>query len=212
MGRRSHHGRGHHVHRHHRESAPPAHASPPARPAPKVDAPSFAPQVEAPSFAPQVEAPSSASQVDVPSAGISSASALLPAPLIAAAVPPPPAALDATAVSASSQITSNGEQLPAGDTASAGSGATASQLRRFIKSRAYVPMHELRRRFAINGTEDDVCPVMVDGVRVYVGLPAREGMMLGDLFRQGDVGYELSLDPVTPIVVGVFPMRPVARH
>ena len=34
--------------------------------------------------------------------------------------------------------------------------ATAPQLRRFIKSRAYVPMHELRRRFAINGADDEV--------------------------------------------------------
>ena len=29
-----------------------------------------------------------------------------------------------------------------------GAGCTAPQLRRFIKSRPYVPMHELRRRFA----------------------------------------------------------------
>ena len=33
---------------------------------------------------------------------------------------------------------------------------TAPQLRRFIKSRPYVPMHELRRRFAIDGGDDDV--------------------------------------------------------
>jgi hypothetical protein len=35
--------------------------------------------------------------------------------------------------------------------------------------------------------------------------------MLGELLRGGDVGYELSVDPDTPIVIGVFPMRPVAR-
>src|SRR4029077_2191970 len=33
---------------------------------------------------------------------------------------------------------------------------TSPPLRRFIKSRAYVPMHELRRRFAIEGQDDDV--------------------------------------------------------
>ena len=38
-------------------------------------------------------------------------------------------------------------------------GCTAPQLRRFIKSRPYVPMHELRRRFGIDGGEDDVTPV-----------------------------------------------------
>ena len=88
---------------------------------------------------------------------------------------------------------------------------TAPQLRRFIKSRAYVPMHELRRRFAINGSEDDVTQVDVDTRRIYVGLPEREGRLLGELLRGGDVGFELSLDPVTPIVVGVYPMRPVPR-
>ena len=92
-----------------------------------------------------------------------------------------------------------------------GNGCTPSQLRRFIKSRAYVPMHELRRRFAINGAEDDVCLVDLESGRVYVGLPMREGRILGDLLRAGEVGFELSLDPCTPIVVGVYPMRPVPR-
>lgn len=92
------------------------------------------------------------------------------------------------------------------------SGCTAPQLRRFIKSRTYVPMHELRRRFGIEGDDDDVTPVdLPAGSRVFVGLPNREGRLLGELFRAGDVGYELSLDPISPIVVGVFPMRPVPR-
>ncbi len=88
---------------------------------------------------------------------------------------------------------------------------TPAQMRRFIKSRVYVPMHELRRRFAINGGEDDVTPVSISNGRVFVGLPSREGRMLGELLRQGEVGYELSLDPESPVVVGVFPMRPVPR-
>jgi hypothetical protein len=90
-------------------------------------------------------------------------------------------------------------------------GATAPQLRRFIKSRAYVPMHELRRRFAINGADDEVTAVDLERRRVFVGLPEREGRLLGELLRGGDIGYELSLDPITPIVVGVYPMRPVTR-
>jgi hypothetical protein len=90
-------------------------------------------------------------------------------------------------------------------------GCTAPQLRRFIKSRPYVPMHELRRRFGINGAEDDVTVIEVDGSRVYVGLPTREGGLLGELLRGGEVGYELSLDPRSPIVVGLYPMRPVPR-
>jgi hypothetical protein len=90
-------------------------------------------------------------------------------------------------------------------------GCTAPQLRRFIKSRVYVPMHELRRRFGINGSEDDVTPVDLGGRRIYLGLPELEGALLAELMRGGDVGYELSLDPRTPIVVGVYPMRPVPR-
>jgi hypothetical protein len=91
-------------------------------------------------------------------------------------------------------------------------GCTAPQLRRFIKSRAYVPMHELRRRFGINGGEDDVTGVDMGGSWIYVGLPTREGRLLGELLRGGEVGYELSLDPRTPVVIGVYPMRPVPRH
>lgn len=105
---------------------------------------------------------------------------------------------------------------PAVDGAVAGdqmrsAGCTSPQLRRFIKSRAYIPMHELRRRFAINGPEDDVAAIDVDGARLYVGLPEREGRLLAELLRGGDVGAELSHDPVTPIIVGVYPMRPVPR-
>jgi hypothetical protein len=99
---------------------------------------------------------------------------------------------------------------PAGD-AQIDHGATGPQLRRFIKSRAYVPMHELRRRFAINGHDDEVSPVDLEHRRVFVGLPDREGRLLAELLRGGDIGYELSMDPITPIVVGVYPMRPVTR-
>jgi hypothetical protein len=88
---------------------------------------------------------------------------------------------------------------------------TAPQLRRFIKSRPYVPMHELRRRFGIDGADDDVTPVRLEPGWVYVGLPSREGGLLGELLKSGEIGYELSLDPRTPIVIGVYPMRPIPR-
>jgi len=88
---------------------------------------------------------------------------------------------------------------------------TAPQLRRFIKSRPYVPMHELRRRFGIDGGDDDVTPVRLEPGWVYVGLPSREGTLLGELLRAGEIGYELSMDPRSPIVIGVYPMRPIPR-
>lgn len=90
---------------------------------------------------------------------------------------------------------------------------TAAQLRRFIKSRPYVPLHELRRRFELNGELDEVCCVAdADGSQLYVGLPEREAGLLGQLLRDGDIGVELSRDPRVPIVVGVFAMRPVTRN
>ena len=88
---------------------------------------------------------------------------------------------------------------------------TVAQLRRFIKSRTWVPMHELRRRFGINGVEDDVTPIRVGAERLYIGLPEPEGRLMAELLSGNDVGYELSLDPCTPVVVGVYPMRPVPR-
>ena len=117
--------------------------------------------------------------------------------------------------SGNGQTNGNGQAAPNGN-GHAGqnggqAGCTAPQLRRFIKSRPYVPMHELRRRFAIDGDDDDVTPVDLEGSKVYVGLPAREGSLLGELLRGGEIGYELSFDPLAPIVVGVYPMRPVPR-
>lgn len=91
-------------------------------------------------------------------------------------------------------------------------GPTAAQLRRFIKSRSYVPLHELRRRFDLNGESDDV--TLIDHPehgQIFVGLPGREADFVATLARDGDIGLELSFDPRTPIVVGVFPMRPVTR-
>jgi hypothetical protein len=100
---------------------------------------------------------------------------------------------------------------PHGQHGQLGGQCTAPQLRRFIKSRPYVPMHELRRRFGINGNDDDVCPIELEPGLIFVGLPPREGDLLGELLRAGEIGYELSMDPRTPVVVGVYPMRPVPR-
>jgi hypothetical protein len=129
-----------------------------------------------------------------------------------------PASMPATPVQAQHDDGSNGApgqarpfEAPAPIEGLRPSGCTSPQLRRFIKSRAYIPMHELRRRFAIDGPEDDVAAIDIDGTRLYVGLPEREGRLLAELLRGGDVGAELSHDPVTPIIVGVYPMRPVPR-
>jgi hypothetical protein len=90
-------------------------------------------------------------------------------------------------------------------------GCTVAQLRRFIKSRPYVPLHELRRRFELNGEADELSMIGTSGGQVFVGLPAREGDIIQELLRQNDIGVELCRDPSTPVVVGVYPMRPVVR-
>lgn len=101
---------------------------------------------------------------------------------------------------------------PEDHSAAASHGPTAAQFRRFIKSRPYVPLHELRRRFELNGDFDDVVPIDgPDGCQLYVGLPSREAQFIAELAREGDIGLEYSHDPHVPCVVGVYAMRPVAR-
>jgi hypothetical protein len=90
-------------------------------------------------------------------------------------------------------------------------GPTAAQLRRFIKSRPYVPLHELRRRFDLNGDLDDVAPVELPDGQAFIGLPPREAELLAQLARDGDVGLEFATDPSSPVVVGVYAIRPVPR-
>lgn len=90
-------------------------------------------------------------------------------------------------------------------------GPTAAQLRRFIKSRPYVPLHELRRRFELNGDLDEVHAIDVPDGHLFLGLPRREADFIATLIRDGEVGVELSRDPSVPVVVGVFAMRPVTR-
>jgi hypothetical protein len=192
MSRRHHGGRSHRQNGHARGAAPlastqasPRHAPPPASPSPL----------------PQPEMDASAVEIDrIEETALAQSAVVEPAPS-----PEPSERPEAPR-------TPNGHDRPAPlAAANASAGCTAPQLRRFIKSRPYVPMHELRRRFGINGSEDDVTLVQIDGSSVFVGLPPREGGLLGELLRGGEVGYELSLDPRSPVVVGLYPMRPVPR-
>jgi hypothetical protein len=218
MSRRSHHGGRHHGRPHKAAERRPA--------APSTLAPGAPPQVESPTPDEPLETPTSelmsidvrtweGSLAPVDPAVVDPEPALpfepvpMPSPepvLRVAPLEPPPVEPD-------THLNGEAHAEPHGPTNGDGLAGTctAPQLRRFIKSRAYVPMHELRRRFAINGSEDDVTQVDVHARRIYIGLPEREGRLLGELLRGGDVGFELSLDPITPIVVGVYPMRPVPR-
>ncbi len=203
---RRHHGRPHHGRHRNDGPRPDATANRPVAPAPIETAPSDSVASAAPPTTP--DAP-----VEEPVATAAPAP-VSPVPF----APPGPAATAPLATNGSGghapmpAIHANGngaaENGPRNDRPN---GCTAPQLRRFIKSRPYVPMHELRRRFAIDGGDDDVTQVELDGGNVYVGLPSREGSLLGELLRGGEIGYETSFDPLAPIVVGVYPMRPVPR-
>ncbi len=90
-------------------------------------------------------------------------------------------------------------------------GCTQAQLRRFIKSRSYIPMHELRRRFAIDGQADDVLAVETRERRYWAGLPPRECGFLAELVDRGEVGLELCHDPCVDMIIGVYAIKPVGR-
>lgn len=117
--------------------------------------------------------------------------------------PPPTTGPGEPAAEPATDAAAEGDRLPRG--------CTAAQLRRFIKSRPYVPLHELRRRFELPGEADDVSVLETQEGAAYLGLPARECGLVQELLRQGEIGVELSVDPDAPVVVGVFAMRPVPR-
>jgi len=87
---------------------------------------------------------------------------------------------------------------------------STSSLRRFITSRPYVAIAELRRRFVLD-EPDAIFRLERDGVVAWVGLPQREATKLQDLWLRDEVGLELSVEVRAPVVVGVFPMR-IARY
>jgi hypothetical protein len=87
---------------------------------------------------------------------------------------------------------------------------STSSLRRFISSRPYVAIAELRRRFALDDP-DAISRLERDGTVVWVGLPEREATKLQDLWQRDEIGLELSVEVRAPAVVGVYPMR-IARY
>jgi hypothetical protein len=83
---------------------------------------------------------------------------------------------------------------------------STSSLRRFVSSRTYVPVGELRRRFGLD-EPDDMVLMTRNGTVAYIGLPEREAIKLTDLWQRNEIGIELSVDVRAPVVVGVFPTR-----
>ena len=202
MSRRSRHG--HHAHSH--ASGRPVHHAAPAPERPAAPPDGAAPQRPEPGVAAVITDRAVAAPPAPVAAPEVAQATPTPAEPERAAAPMAPAHAPAPAV-----VAADARPVMDADPSAYRTTCTSAQLRRFIKSRPWVPLHELRRRFGISGDDDDVTPIRVAGQQLFVGLPPAEARMVAELLSGGDVGYELSLDPTAPIVVGVYPMRPVPR-
>jgi hypothetical protein len=85
---------------------------------------------------------------------------------------------------------------------------STSSLRRYISSRPYVAVPEIRRRFGLD--PDAMSRVARNGTSAFIGLPERESQKIQDLWVSDQIGLELSVEVRAPVVVGVYPMR-IAR-
>jgi len=85
---------------------------------------------------------------------------------------------------------------------------STSSLRRYVTSRPYVAVADIRRRFDLEA--DAMSVVSRNGTTAYVGLPEREAIKLQELWQRDELGVELSVEVRAPVIVGVYPMR-VAR-
>ena len=86
---------------------------------------------------------------------------------------------------------------------------STSSLRRFITSRPYVPIAELRRRFALD-EPDAIWRNQRDGEAAFIGRAVREATQIADRWSRDEIGLELSVEVRAPVVVGIYPMR-IAR-
>jgi hypothetical protein len=87
---------------------------------------------------------------------------------------------------------------------------STSSLRRFVSSRPYVPVAELRRRFGLD-EPDAMVRISRNGTSAFIGLPPREATKLEELWARDELGVEVSVDVHAPVVIGVYPMR-IARY
>jgi hypothetical protein len=85
---------------------------------------------------------------------------------------------------------------------------STSSLRRYLTSRPYLSVADIRRRFGLEA--DSMSHIARNGTSAYIGLPEREASKLQDLWQRDEVGVELSVEVHAPVVVGIYPMR-IAR-
>ena len=85
---------------------------------------------------------------------------------------------------------------------------STSSLRRYLTSRPFIAVADIRRRFGLE--PDEMSAVSRDGTTAFIGLPEREATKLQDLWQRDEIGVELSVEVHAPVVIGVYPMR-IAR-
>ncbi len=85
---------------------------------------------------------------------------------------------------------------------------STSSLRRYLTSRPFVAIGDIRRRFGLD--PDAMSAISRNGTTAFVGLPEREASKLQDLWQRDEVGLELSVEVRAPVVIGVYPLR-IAR-
>jgi len=78
-----------------------------------------------------------------------------------------------------------------------------SSLLWFIRSRSYVSVPDIRRRFNLVG-DDEISPIATPEGRVFIGLPQDAARVLGDLVREGRVGLELQPGILARAATGVY--------
>jgi len=82
--------------------------------------------------------------------------------------------------------------------------ATAAQLRRMARARPYVPIHEIRRTYALAGDEDLTVKIKTPDGDAWVGLPEREAKLIEGLLNQGEIGLIFHEMPRARVVLGIY--------
>ena len=85
---------------------------------------------------------------------------------------------------------------------------STSSLRRYLTSRPYIAVADIRRRFGLD--PEAMSLVARNGTTAFIGLPEREATKLQDLWQRDEIGVELSVEVRAPVVVGIYPIR-IAR-
>jgi hypothetical protein len=81
--------------------------------------------------------------------------------------------------------------------------ATAAQLRRMVKSRPYLPVHEIRRTYGLPGDEDLTVKISTPEGEAWIGLPDREAKLIEGLVKQGEIGLVFHEMPRARVVLGI---------